>query len=65
MSRTRSGITTLDCGCKHSDRAWTHECEKHKAESDALHARALFEHRFPGKTYESVAEHAASAQQGT
>jgi hypothetical protein len=57
------GVTKLDCGCKYDDRRWLVECAKHKAENDALHTRALFEHRFPGKTYSSVAEHAV-AQEG-
>ena len=34
-----------DCGCTHNGERWLELCEPHKAEEDALHARALAEHR--------------------
>jgi hypothetical protein len=34
-----------ECGCTHDGHRWLAFCEKHKAEEDALHARALAEHR--------------------
>lgn len=33
-----------DCGCTHDGHKWLSECEKHKAENDALHARAHADH---------------------
>jgi hypothetical protein len=40
MSRTKE-----PCGCTHDGARWLSECEPHKAEEDAHHARALAEHR--------------------
>jgi hypothetical protein len=33
------------CGCLHDGRQWLFECGKHKAENDALHERAMRDHR--------------------
>ena len=33
------------CGCTHDGHKWLTECDAHKAENDALHARALADHR--------------------
>lgn len=29
------------CGCTHNGARWLSECEPHRAENDALHARAM------------------------
>lgn len=36
---------TLECGCKQTETAWVQLCERHKAETAELHARAQREHQ--------------------
>lgn len=36
---------TEKCGCAHKDGRWIVQCKEHKDEDDALHQRALEDHR--------------------
>jgi hypothetical protein len=64
--------TKLPCGCKHDGQRWTFMCADDQKADDELHIRASRDRgtnprpsvvaRYAGKTYDSVAEHAADLQ---